>query len=102
MEFPSHERIFGYEAAGVVQRIGPDVKNLAIGDRVVVMAFGTFTTDLITTEILCEKFPDNMSFVDGASMPSVFATAIYSLVDIARLQEGQVSTTDKFTVLQGG
>jgi NADPH:quinone reductase-like Zn-dependent oxidoreductase len=86
----SDESAFGYEAAGVVRRVGPDVKHLSIGDRVMAMAIGTFSTSMTTDEMLCEKIPDDMSFADGASMPIVFATAIYSLIDVARLEKGQV------------
>lgn len=73
-----------------MQRLGPDARNLSIGDRVLVISIGTFSTVITVSEKLCEKLPDVMSFLDGASMPIVFATAIYSLIDTARLQNGQV------------
>ena len=73
-----------------MRRIGPDVKNFSIGDRVVVMAIDTLSTTVTASESLCEKLPDELSFADGASMPIVFATAIYSLIHVARLEPGQV------------
>lgn len=88
---PSDEMLFGYEAAGIVRQVGPEVTKVAVGDRVITMDNGTFTTALVTSELICEKIPDSMSFADAASMPIVFATAIYALVDIAVLQKGQVS-----------
>lgn len=87
---PSHEHNFGYEAAGIVRCVGSDVKKVAVGDRVALMAINTLATVVTTTEQLCEKLPDEMSFVDGASMPIVYSTAIYSLIDIAHLKKGQV------------
>ena len=81
---------FGYEGAGTIRRIGPDVKKFRVGDRVVFTGIKTFSTVVIATEMLYEKLPDDMSFADGASMPLVFMTAIYSLLDIGRLEKGQV------------
>ncbi|KAI1110618.1 hypothetical protein F5Y14DRAFT_345509 [Nemania sp. NC0429] len=86
---PSGQSHFGYEASGVVRRVGPEVKELSIGDRVIVMGVGTFSTVINTSELLCTKIPDGMSFAEAASMPIVFATAIYSLIDVASLEKGQ-------------
>ena len=83
--------ILGLEASGVVRRIGPDVKSVKIGDRVVVLGSGTFTTQLITSAKLCVKIPDDLGFEDAATMPCTYATVIHSLIEIGRLQKGQVS-----------
>ncbi|KAI0505428.1 hypothetical protein F5B22DRAFT_524155 [Xylaria bambusicola] len=80
---------FGYEAAGVVRRVGPNVKKLCVGDRAVVMSANTFSTVIIESELLCEKLPDNISFLDGACTPTVFLTAVYGLIDLGRLTKGQ-------------
>lgn len=85
---------FGYEAAGIVRRIGKNVTKLRVGDRAVFMGMETFSTVVTAPEMLYEKLPDGMSFAEGASMPLVFTTAIYCLVDIGRLAKGQVSSTD--------
>lgn len=92
----SRDVTFGYEGTGIVRRIGPDAKKLRVGDRAVFMSVSTLSTVIITTEKLCEKLPEEMSFADGASMPIVFATAIYSLIDIVNLQQGQVSVFCQF------
>lgn len=80
---------FGYEAAGVVRRVGPKAAKLKVGDRAVFMGTKTFSTVVTAPEVLYEKMPDSMSFSEGASMPLVFATAIYSLIDIGQLCQGQ-------------
>lgn len=85
------DRTFGHEAAGVVRRVGPNVHNLRAGDRVVMLELDTFKTVITASEKLCERIPDRMSFVDAASMPLVFSTSIYSLVEVAHLRRGQVS-----------
>ncbi|KAI1778816.1 hypothetical protein F4818DRAFT_455103 [Hypoxylon cercidicola] len=83
------EQGIGQEASGIVRRIGPGVSKVAVGDRVMALGIGAFSTTLITTELLCEVLPDSISFEDGASMPVVFQTAIYSLVNVGRLEKGQ-------------
>ena len=85
------ETNFGYEAAGVVRKIGPKATKFCVGDRVVAMGYKTFATTLTQSEMLCEKIPDSMDLLDGAASPLCFTTAMYGLMDIGRLEEGQVS-----------
>lgn len=85
----SREPYFGYEATGVVKRVGPEVKKLKVGDRALLTGIKTFSTVVTSTELLVDKLPDDLSFVDGASMPLVFTTAIYSLINIGHLEKGQ-------------
>lgn len=84
------EEGFGLEATGVVTRLGPKVKELRVGDRVILFKRGSFSTSIVTSEKLCEVIPDELSFEDGATMPCVYATAVYSLIDIGNLKKGQV------------
>ncbi|KAI1125429.1 hypothetical protein F5Y10DRAFT_284293 [Nemania abortiva] len=79
----------GCECSGVVAAIGPDVRDLDIGDRVCVGATGTWTTNLRTTTFNCVKIPDSLTFEDAATMPCVYGTVIHGLVDLARVYEGQ-------------
>lgn len=81
---------FGLEAAGVVSRIGPMVKNMAVGDRVMYLGHGTFASHSVVSEDLCAKMPDNLSFEDGATMPCVYTTSIYSLFHVGHLERGEV------------
>lgn len=85
------ETNFGYEAAGIVRKIGPKATKLCVGDRVIIMGHKTFATTLMQPEMLCEKIPDSMDLRDAAGSPLCFTTAIYGLMDVGRLEEGQVS-----------
>lgn len=82
---------FGYEAAGIVRKVGSNVTSLKVGDRAVVVGIDTFTTAITVRELFCKKLPDGISFVEGACIPTVFITAVYGLVELARLAKGQVS-----------
>jgi NADPH:quinone reductase-like Zn-dependent oxidoreductase len=88
---PYPEDGLGIESSGVVCRVGPDVTDLRIGDRVMLLGDGSFGSHVVTPERLCVKIPASLSFEDAASMPAVFATAVCSLFHIGKLQKGQVS-----------
>ncbi|KAF4459108.1 KR domain-containing [Fusarium albosuccineum] len=79
----------GLEAAGIVCEVGPEAQHLLPGDRVFVMDTGCFSTRIVASEKLCAKIPDNLDFADAATMPCVFATVIYSLLDLGQLAAGQ-------------
>lgn len=81
---------FGLEGAGIVRRTGPNVKDMKAGDRVMFISRGTFGTQVVISENLCEVIPDGLSFEDAAAMPCVFATSIHSLFNIGNLKKGQV------------
>ncbi|KAH9210204.1 KR domain-containing protein [Leptodontidium sp. 2 PMI_412] len=69
---PENEHTLGYEAAGVVKRLGPGVTKFQVPvGRVHVI-------------------PKAMAFEEAATIPSVYLASIYSLFDIANLKQGQV------------
>jgi len=64
------------------------VRDLVVGDRVVVMApsrFGTFEV-VILPDWACCKLTEDEDFETMASIPLVFATAIHALQNLARLE----------------
>ncbi|MDJ1184236.1 non-ribosomal peptide synthetase [Roseofilum casamattae] len=80
---------FGLECAGTVVRVGSEVKDFNVGDRVI--AFGqpclqkyvTLSQDLVTLR------PPQLSAEEAATLPVAFMTAYYSLVIQGRLQAGE-------------
>ena len=80
----------GCEASGVIRRVGPDVKDLKPGDRVLTLGGSAFSTVLTTLASLCARMPDDMSFEQAATMPCVYCTAIYSLLELGQLDANQV------------
>lgn len=81
----------GSESSGIIRRIGPDVKDLCVGDRVFLMADGSFATHVIGIERMCERIPATLSFEEAVTMPAVFTTTVAALLNIGRLEKGQVS-----------
>lgn len=79
----------GIECSGTVSKIGCNVSSLSVGDRVCAMpegAYGTYTRCLATS---AAKLPQDMSFEIAASIPVVYCTAYYALVDLGRLAKGE-------------
>ena len=79
----------GFECSGVIESLANNVKDFKIGDRVVCVATGSLATTITTSKYLCAKIPDNLNFNDASTIPCVYGTAIYSLVDVGRLARGQ-------------
>ncbi|KAF4462221.1 polyketide synthase [Fusarium albosuccineum] len=80
---------FGLEGAGVVRHIGPDVKGLQLGDRVMFFGDSAFATKVVASERTCAKIPDDLSFSDAATMPTVFGTAYHSIFNVGNLEKDQ-------------
>ena len=77
------------ECAGLVTRVGSNVRDLAPGDRVVVMAPGHFATLESFPWWACEKLEEKEDFHTMSTMPLTFATALYGLCERARLQKDE-------------
>ncbi|HEU5470761.1 MAG TPA: SDR family NAD(P)-dependent oxidoreductase, partial [Actinophytocola sp.] len=86
--YPEPE-LLGSEAAGVVLELGPGVTDLAVGDKVFGLVSGGFGPRVAVDRRLVAPIPDGWSFTDAASVPIVFLTAYYALVDLAGLRAGE-------------
>lgn len=82
------EAVIGGEGAGVVLEVGPGMEGLAAGDRVMGL-FSGMGPILVSDHRLLARIPDGWSFARAASMPIVFLTAYYGLVDLAALKSGE-------------
>ncbi|KAL6912402.1 hypothetical protein FSST1_010162 [Fusarium sambucinum] len=82
---------FGFEGAGVVTRVGSGVQHLVVGDRVAFSSTGYFSTSQTIPEIYCTNIPESVTFEEAATMLCVFGTAMYGLVDLARLEAEQIA-----------
>ncbi|MEU5756893.1 type I polyketide synthase [Streptomyces sp. NPDC047829] len=79
----------GAEAAGVVTEVGPEVHDLAVGDRVFGFFTGGIASRAVTDRRLLAPVPAGWTFAQAAAVPVVFATAYYGLVDVARARPGE-------------
>ncbi len=81
--------VIGYEGAGVVLEVGPGVGGFAVGDRVMGVFGGGFGPVAVVDSRLLVSMPVGWSFSVAASVPLVFLTAYYGLVDLARVGPGE-------------
>ena len=109
--------ILGCDVAGVVERVGPDVTHVAVGDSVVLapgLSCGECEWCRIGEDTLCASYgirgaktsggyaelttasardamllPPGLSFEEAAAFPLVFLTAWHMLVTRAKLQMGE-------------
>jgi NADPH:quinone reductase-like Zn-dependent oxidoreductase len=91
---PKFPERLGYEAAGIVEEIGPGVENVTPGDVVSVIpalsmprwpAYGelaTFSAELVV------KHPSSLSVDEAAAAWMQYVTAYGGLIDVAKLQKG--------------
>src|SRR3954468_21043929 len=79
--------VIGSDAAGVVSRIGTEVKKLGVGDRVALIRVGAMRTNIRIDESLPQKLPDTMSMEHGSTLPTIYVTAYQSLIEIGRLEK---------------
>ncbi|EMD88582.1 hypothetical protein COCC4DRAFT_154765 [Bipolaris maydis ATCC 48331] len=76
----------GRSAAGRICAIGPNVKGFAVGDRVIGLGSGSFSSHLRVSEKLIEKIPDSISFEEAATLPAAFGMALAALHSTGNLQ----------------
>src|SRR3979409_361793 len=84
----------GYEAAGVVDAVGKDVTDFAVGDAVsTIPAFSlnqyfTYGEVILAPDYAVVKHPEALSFVEAASVWMMFITAYGALIFDAQVKVG--------------
>jgi len=86
--YPGDPGAPGGECAGVVVAVGPGVTQFAVGDQVMGIAAGAFSTYVTTSAALVTPIPAGISAVEAATIPSVFLTVHYCLHRLAHIQPG--------------
>jgi len=92
-EFGTHLPLVpGYDIAGVVERTGANVTKLKVGDAVYgYPTFGGGWAEYITVkEWEVAAKPKSLNFVESAAVPMGALTSWQALVDVAKLQPGQI------------
>lgn len=83
------DSLLGFEAAGIVRRVGENVQNIKAGDRVCFIAHGSHRTVHRVRSEYVVSIPDEMSFAEASGVLLVHGTAWYGLVKIAQIKAGQ-------------
>ncbi|KAI1483080.1 putative polyketide synthase [Daldinia eschscholtzii] len=86
-QLSQHE--LGLDASGIVSRVGRAVKTFQPGDRVMTWKRGTFRNYIRTDESMVQLVPEGFDFNMAASVPLIYSTAYYALVNIGSIQKGE-------------
>ena len=80
----------GSDVAGVIEKVGENIKHFSIGDEVVgFIPFGGFAEKAIAKAKDCFPKPKGMSMVNAAAFLLAYGTSYHALKDRANLQKGE-------------
>lgn len=104
----SSPRVLGWDAAGVVEAVGPEVKNFKVGDPVYyagdITRPGANSEFHLVDERIVGHMPKTLSFEQAAALPLTSITAWEALFDRLRVPAlaGAQSTPRKSILIIGG
>ncbi|KKY20096.1 putative polyketide synthase [Phaeomoniella chlamydospora] len=79
----------GVECSGIISSVGKNVTDVHIGQRVMAMSEGAYSTYARCLSTSVYPIPEDMSFEEASTVPVVFCTAYYGLFDLGHLAEGE-------------
>ena len=94
LDEPKFPALIGYEAAGIVEAVGPGVTGFKPGDRVSsipsfrMTEYGTYGEYVVLPAYALSRYPDNLSPAEGTSIWMQYITA-YGVVEFGGLKKGQ-------------
>ncbi len=90
-EMASTPHIVGYQCAGTIAEVGPDVADRQPGQRVVcTMLWGSHAERVATPSIVTWVVPDGLDIVEAACVPVPWGTAAECLFEFGHLQNGEM------------
>lgn len=87
--FIADSGVIGQNMAGIVEAVGPDVTDVAVGDEVFGSCKGAFAEYAATTPQALAPKPTNLTFEQASAVGVSAFTALQALCTNGNLQEGQ-------------
>jgi NADPH:quinone reductase-like Zn-dependent oxidoreductase len=93
LEVPQFPSRLGYEAAGVIDAIGPGTTGLRVGDRVSTVPsfpigqYGVYGESAIVPALAAAHYPDNLSSIEGAAIWMQYLTAYGALIEYGNVRK---------------
>ncbi|EGC38406.1 hypothetical protein DICPUDRAFT_76035 [Dictyostelium purpureum] len=80
-----HTPEFGVECSGIVTSVGKNVDNFKVGDHIYTFNNRTSSSTIILNKNHLCLMPNNITFVEAASVPTVYATSFHSIFKVGKL-----------------
>ena len=93
LESPVLPSRLGYEAAGIVDAVGPGTNGIKIGDRVSTIpsfpigTYGVYGESAVVPAYAVAHYPESLSPVEGTAIWMQYLTAFGALIEFGRLQK---------------
>jgi acyl transferase domain-containing protein/acyl carrier protein len=87
--YPGDAGQLGLECAGEVVALGEGVEGLELGEAVVGLAPGSFSSFATSSAAHVVSKPQSLSFEEAATIPVAFLTAYYGLQKVAKMSRGE-------------
>ncbi|WP_310539830.1 zinc-binding alcohol dehydrogenase family protein [Phenylobacterium sp.] len=82
--------VVGYQAAGTIVEVGPEVEHLKVGQKVAtVMNFGSHASMRAVAARNCWVIPDGFDVKKASAIPVTFGTADDCLFEFGRMKKGE-------------
>jgi NADPH:quinone reductase-like Zn-dependent oxidoreductase len=94
LETPELPSRIGYEAAGIVDAVGPGVSGVRIGDRVSTIPsfamgrYGVYGESAIVPATAVARYPEHLSPMEGTAIWMQYLTAFGALMEFGRIKMG--------------
>ena len=94
LEMPQFPSRLGYEAAGIIDAVGPEVAGLRTGDRVSTIPsfsigqYGVYGESAIVPAYAVVPYPANLSPIEGAAIWMQYMTAYGALIEYGNMKQG--------------
>jgi NADPH:quinone reductase-like Zn-dependent oxidoreductase len=93
LQTPQPPSRLGYEAAGIVDAVGPGVSSIEVGDRVStipsfsLLDYGVYGESAVVPAYAAARYPESLSAVEGAAIWMQYMTAYGALIEFGKLKE---------------
>jgi len=81
--------VLGWDLAGTVLGLGPGVKDLSVGDKVLAWAYHTYAELCVVKAALVAKVPAGLDLIEAAALPLITTTGSQLISVASRLKTGQ-------------
>jgi len=86
---PPMPSIIGYDVAGRITEVAPDVTHVKVGDRVTAMTrFGGYAEYVAAMAMGTAKIEDSVSVGEATALTTQYCTAYYAAAEVVNLHEG--------------